>query len=218
MTSAGQGEQGPLYDPAAYVPLTADVFHYLVAALGSQGLEDLDWAEAIQPPGDADEFARNVLFVIANSGMKAAVAARIFARCMEALHRGLDAGAVFGHAGKAAAMSKVWAQRQVLFEGYQAAVDKMQFLRALPFIGPITVLHLAKNFGVSVAKPDLHLVRLAQRDGSTVQQLCERLALETGYKVATIDTILWRACSEGVLDSRTGLIPSIGHLNALRTL
>jgi hypothetical protein len=43
-------------------------------------------------------------------------------------------------------------------------------------------------------------------EGCTAQALCERLAAETGYRVATVDTVLWRACANGVLDSCSGEI------------
>ncbi len=211
----------PLYDPRSYVPLTADVFHFLVAALGEQALKDIDWSEAAAPPADAEAFARETIFVICNSGMKSTVATMIFWRCMAALAAGQDVHQAFGHAGKAAAIARVWRERGRLFADYLAACsakDQLAFLASLPWIGPVTSLHLAKNFGLNVAKPDVHLQRLAERDGSTVQALCQRLAAETGYRAATIDTILWRACAEGVIDSKTGLIPAIEHLNAIRSL
>jgi len=34
----------------------------------------------------------------------------------------------------------------------------------------------------------------------------ERLTKATGWRVATIDTLLWRACAVGLIDSRTGKI------------
>ena len=48
------------------------------------------------------------------------------------------------------------------------------------------------------------LQRLADREGVTAQQLCERLSRQTGYKIATVDVLLWRACANGVFNSRTG--------------
>ena len=45
---------------------------------------------------------------------------------------------------------------------------------------------------------------LADREGVTPQDLCERLARDTGYRVATVDLILWRACATGLINSRTG--------------
>lgn len=208
----------PRYNPQSYVPLTGDVFHFLLAALGSQGVEDLYWSEEIEPPSSADDFAREVIFVICNSGMKNTVARGIFARCIAALEAGDDVREAFRHPGKSAAIAQVWGQRFDLFEQFRKAPDQLAFLADLPWIGPITKYHLAKNFGVDVAKPDVHLQRLADRDGSTTQELCARLAAETGLRIATVDTILWRACANGVLDSRTGLIPSIQQLNVIRDL
>lgn len=110
--------------------------------------------------------------------------------------------AVFKHPGKADAIWAIWQDRQRLFEGYMAAPDKLEFCGGLPWIGGITKYHLAKNFGAQVAKPDVHLQRLADAEGVTPQQLCERLAVETGYKVPTVDVVLWRACATGLVKSR----------------
>jgi hypothetical protein len=74
----------------------------------------------------------------------------------------------------------------------------------MPWIGPTTKYHLAKNFGVDVAKPDVHLQRLADLEGVTAQALCERLAETSPYHTRTVDLLLWRACVEGIVDSRTG--------------
>src|SRR5690606_18571590 len=38
------------------------------------------------------------------------------------------------------------------------------------------------------------------------QELCARLAQATGYKVATIDALLCRACAEGILDGHTATL------------
>lgn len=208
----------PRYDPSSYIPLNGDVFQFLLAALGEKGLKDLDWSESLQPPSNPNDFAREIIFVICNSGMKNTVAAGIFRRCMVAVEAGLDVREAFRHPGKSAAIAKVWAERSALFERYRQVSDRLGFLGDLPWIGNITKYHLAKNFGLDVCKPDVHLQRLADRDGSTPLALCSRIAAETGLRIATIDTILWRACADGILDSRTGVIPSIDHLNSLRDL
>ena len=57
------------------------------------------------------------------------------------------------------------------------------------------------HLGVNVAKPDVHLERLAAHEGVAPAELCERLAAERGYREATVDSILWRACADRVLDS-----------------
>jgi hypothetical protein len=179
-------------------------FHAVFVALGKQGEQDASWAEALQPPDDADQFAWETIFVICNSGMRFTVARQIFDRVREALKAGTAVREVFGHPGKAAAIETIWRDREALFLGYCASTDRLAFLETLPWIGGITKYHLAKNFGLQYAKPDVHLQRLADREGCTPQALCERLASASGLKVATVDTILWRACATGVIDSRSG--------------
>lgn len=167
---------------------------------------DIEWSENARPPDDAGQFASEAIFVICNSGMKNTVASRIYDRLMPAVRRGAPALSEFGHPGKAAAIDLIWRERERFFAEYMAAEDKVAYCRTVPWIGEITCFHLAKNFGVPVAKPDVHLQRLADREGITAQALCERLAAETGLKVPTVDLLLWRACAEGIIDSRTGKV------------
>ena len=164
--------------------------------------DDSVWAEELAPPNSAEEFAQSATYVIVNSGMKYAVAREIFDRCMQALHRRGSVRKVFGHPGKARAIDAIWKKRHELFEEYTAAEDKLAFCGSLPWVGPVTQYHLAKDFGLDVAKPDVHLARLARRDRTTVQRMCARLARQSGYRVATVDTLLWRACATGILNSR----------------
>lgn len=186
--------------------ITAADFGHIRAMLGEQAEEDIAWAEALQPPADADEFASEAIFVICNSGMKNTVARQIYDRVQLALELGTPVREVFKHEGKAAAIEAIWRDRRVLLGLYLAAEDKLAFCESLPWIGGITKYHLAKNFGADVAKPDVHLQRLADREGCTAQELCERLAEATGLRVAAIDTVLWRACANGIVDSRSGVI------------
>lgn len=184
--------------------LTADDLATFIRALGTVADDDIAWSESIEPPASPEDFALEAIFVICNSGMKNTVARRIFEKCRDALLDQQSASSAFGHAGKAGAIDKIWGDRGQLFADYMAADDKLAFCGSLPWIGGITKFHLAKNFGVDCAKPDVHLQRLADREGCTAQALCERLAAETGYRVATVDLILWRACANGVINSRTG--------------
>lgn len=196
----------------ALIMITADDFTYMLLALGAQGEKDVVWAEALCEPEDAEAFAAEVIFVVCNSGMKNTVARGIFDRCVLALEEGRGVFEVFKHPAKAAAIEKIWRDREALLAGYLAAADKLAFARRLPWIGPITSYHVVKNFGADVAKPDVHLQRLADRESCTAQALCERLARETGMRVATVDTILWRACATGILNSRTGeLAPAVAE-------
>jgi hypothetical protein len=183
--------------------ITLHRFRQLERDLRRSGFRHIiDWSEQMADAADADDFAARAIYVICNSGMRATVARPVYERCLAALGRESSATAVFGHRGKATAIDQVWAERERLYAGYRAAIVKLDFLAGLPWIGPVTKHHLAKNLGADTAKPDVHLTRLANRDRTTVLSLCRRLARLSGYRVATVDTILWRACADGVLNSQ----------------
>ncbi|MGA2569591.1 MAG: hypothetical protein ABSF23_03660 [Terracidiphilus sp.] len=81
------------------------------------------------------------------------------------------------------------------FESLKEAVirDPIPELQKFPFIGPITVWHLAKNLGLNVAKPDRHLARLASRCGyPSAGALCEDIANRNNEEIKVVDLILWR--------------------------
>lgn len=183
--------------------ITLKRFRRIERALAAAGYgDDNDWAERLRQPSDADAFARAAVYVVVNSGMSYTVAGSIYRRCLKALWFKGDVRRVFRHKGKAKAINRIWADRAQLFAAYLEARDKLGFCQSLPWIGPTTCYHLAKDLGVDVAKPDVHLARLAARDRISVQGLCRRLARQAGYRVATVDTILWRACATGIIDSK----------------
>lgn len=96
---------------------------------------------------------------------------------------------------------------QVGFDHFKRCVlaSPIETLRSLPYIGPITAFHLAKNLGLPFAKPDRHLQRLAARIGyESVQDLCHDVADVTGDSVQVVDLVLWRYCE------RLGAHPSMG--------
>lgn len=187
-------------------PISASEFQEILAALGDQGRNDVDWSESVTLPQSAEAFALEAIWVICNSGMKHSVARLIEARVLSAIRAGNPVAEAFGHKGKAAAMQAIWDGRERLYLGLLAATDRLAYLETLPWIGGITKFHLAKNCGVDCAKPDVHLQRLAAMEGTDAHALCSRLAAETGYRVATVDLILWRACATGLIDSRTGTV------------
>lgn len=164
--------------------------------------QTIEWSESIQPPVSAEEFAKEAIYVICNSGMAVTVGAPVAKRCIARLQEGGSAAEVFGHPGKRQAIDDIWHDRAKHFGAFQAASSKLEFLQSLPWIGTVTRYHLAKNLGADEAKPDVHMERLARRDRTTTRTLCKRLARKTGYRVATIDSILWRACADGLLNSR----------------
>lgn len=161
--------------------------------------EDVEWAESVREPADAEAFFREYAFVVVNSGMKATIAGPIFRRIMEALHRGETVRSAFGHPGKAAGIQRVYDEREAWFQRYREAEDKLAFLRAMPWIGGITQYHLLKNLGGEAPKPDRHLVRIAASYGTDTFTLCAALAEATGDHIGTVDVVPWRAASLGWL-------------------
>lgn len=72
-------------------------------------------------------------------------------------------------------------------------INPLRVLQSLPFIGPVTCYHLAKNIGLPFAKPDRHLVRIANSVGySDVQEFCEDISACVGDSVPVVDIVLWR--------------------------
>jgi endonuclease III len=71
--------------------------------------------------------------------------------------------------------------------------DGVKFIQLLPYMGPATSYHLAKNLGLSVVKPDRHLLRVARRTGyRSPEDLCQAIAKIVGDKVSVIDLVIWR--------------------------
>ena len=184
-------------------PISRELFDEIDRAVRQAGYDAaIEWSENMKAPATAANFASEAIYVICNSGMSNRVAMPIFERCLAAVRRNESASTVFGHPQKAAAIDEIWRRRRPLFRELRKSDDLIEFCERLPWIGPVTKYHLAKNLGANVAKPDVHLNRLAEPEGVTAQELCQRLAQETGYRIATIDLILWRACADGIIHSK----------------
>jgi hypothetical protein len=181
------------------VRLTLEVYEDLKVRVARAGYaDDYAWAETVTTPVDAVAFFREYAYVVCNSGMRATVARGIWERVCPAIDLNLPVSVAYGHPGKATAIQTGWDERERIFAEYLAASDKLAFFKALPWIGEITKHHLAKNTGISVSKPDRWLVRLAEAERTTPEELCERLAAASGDRVGTVDVVLWRACSLGM--------------------
>lgn len=118
------------------------------------------------------------------------------------------AAAVFNNTRKLSAIASV--ADVVIESGFSTLKneirrDPMGCLQRLPFIGPITSQHLAKNLGLDMAKNDRHLARMALRYGySCAQSLCDEISALTGESASVIDIVLWRfaAIAPGYLSAR----------------
>lgn len=183
----------------AITSITRNRYLELRSELRERGYGDeYAWCEGVTEPADAMAFFLEYGWAVVNSGMRNQVAEGIWRRVLDSLQDGGTVQEAFGHPGKSSAMQQMFEERDAQFAAYLAAEDKIAFLAALPWIGPITKWHLAKNFGVECAKPDRHLSRLANAEGASVADLCARLAAESGDRVATVDLVLWRAANLGM--------------------
>ena len=85
-------------------------------------------------------------------------------------------------------------------------------LKIFPFIGSVTVFHLAKNIGVCVAKPDRHLVRIAEKEGyDDVQYFCKLVADLSGDSIPVVDIVFWRFAN--LTDDYLNILSSINFQN-----
>lgn len=201
-------------DSAAAPPLPSDrlVRAYLTAKRhvldGGYG-DEIAWQfDAGAGPLTAARFTEEAAWVVLSAGMRESVVRSVFPRlaaaCAEfdpawiVAHRG-DVRpaclAVFGHDAKIEAILDIAATANTL--GDNGVRDNLQdpesFLTSLPYVGPVTWRHLAKNLGAAVAKADRHLVRLAAAAGrDSVDVMCEEIAQWLGEPVAVVDIVLWR--------------------------
>jgi hypothetical protein len=172
---------------------------------------EIAWQEnACWAPLTEHRFLSEAAWVVLSSGMKESVVRTVFPAIAAAFAGFSTAGEaaaaakkgrtkalrVFGHVGKIDAIIAIVAH--VNESGLATVRDRLTreglaYLRTFPYIGPITVYHLAKNLGQDVAKPDRHLVRVARACGyDDPQILCRQLRDYVGEPVPVIDIVLWR--------------------------
>lgn len=183
--------------------MESSVYFRLKQKLEESGFtQELEWAGSIKPPKNADHLFAEYLHVVCNSGMKAQIAEGIIKKIWTRILEGGNAADVFGHKGKAKAIDYVLKEKASVFECFMRQTrvdDQLRWCESLPWIGPITKYHLAKNLGVQCCKPDRHLVRIASKKGETPFELCGRLSKETGDTVPLVDSVLWRAANQGLI-------------------
>jgi hypothetical protein len=159
-----------------------------VVNAGYQG--EVDWCEHRPMPEniDAETFLSEYAWVVLHSGMRTAVADKIFERYKA------EGTSIIGHAGKRAAIEFITSIINDVLWSFKHATDKLEYLDSLPWIGPVTRYHLARNLGVDIAKPDRHLVRIATLLGfnGDVQAFCAAIQPFTTDRLGTIDLIFWR--------------------------
>lgn len=162
------------------------------------------------------DFLAEFAWCVLNAGMREAVVRRKWPNVSAAFFDFVSSEAIcamaescvriarrsFNHPGKLEAI--VAGARRVRADGgferfkrhlLEAPIDR---LRSLPFIGPVTVYHLARNLGFDCAKPDRHLVRLSEALGfPDVSTMCSAIASRTSERIGVVDVVLWRHLANG---------------------
>ncbi|MFX0209923.1 MAG: hypothetical protein ACFFDT_28340 [Candidatus Hodarchaeota archaeon] len=104
--------------------------------------------------------------------------------------------AVFGHRQKIRAIIVI--AEQIYSQGFatfkmRIRTEGIEFIQLLPFLGPATSYHLAKNIGLDVVKPDRHLIRVAAVAGyENPRILCEEISKHVGDRISVVDLVIWR--------------------------
>jgi len=136
-------------------------------------------------------FFREYAWVVISSGISNKAAISVFTKLMDT--RNID---VVKHPGKNKALKKADYNYLDWFSHLQKCdtdEERIEFIQTLPYMGPATSYHLARNIGIDVAKPDRHLVRIAEHfNYIDVQQMCKDISSQTGDRIGTVDIILWR--------------------------
>lgn len=172
---------------------------------------EVGWQESVlYEPLTEKRFMSEAAWVILNSGMRETVVRRLFPTIAaafggfataESAMRARATGrmtslSIFNHAGKIDAIVAVIEHlNETGLEEVEnrISVEGLCYLRELPYIGPITSFHLAKNLGMDIAKPDRHLTKIATATGyCNANTLCEALSIILSEPVAVADIVLWR--------------------------
>jgi len=172
---------------------------------------DLDWQAGCSLDSVTEQdFLREAAWVVLSAGLSETTVRNLFDKISQCFLNWRSADAitrnrevcvrnallVFGHSKKIAAIAEIACVVSSRgFAKFKCGLrdDCIGVLRKLPYIGPVTVFHLAKNLGLDVAKPDRHLVRIAQAAGAcSPQDLCTAISATVGDRIGVVDLVLWR--------------------------
>jgi hypothetical protein len=196
-------------------PQTCDLLasYYLakLAVVGAGFEHEISWQEQrCLDEVDERSFLREAAWVVLSSGMRESVIRRLFPSIEVAFGHWNSAAWIVEHRCECKAMAQqafrherkidavLEISRVVASTGVIPLLEALRergpdALLPLPYMGPATSRHLAKNLGVDTAKPDRHLVRVAEATGyPSPSSLCEHLAELVGDSAAVVDLVIWR--------------------------
>lgn len=190
----------------------ADLYLRAKEAIIKEGFaEEIDWQNDIQFSRiNESYFLKEAAWVILSSGMKELIIRKKFPEISAAFYhwRGstqivknkekckMRALMVFRHEQKINAIINI--AEKISKNGFNSLKiciqnEGIRFIKTMPYMGPATSYHLAKNIGLDVAKPDRHLWRIATITGyNNPQNLCEDISTYVGDRISVVDLVMWR--------------------------
>jgi hypothetical protein len=170
---------------------------------------EIAWQSSLCPHRVTEQsFLREAAWVVMSAGMAEAVVRRRFPLMRSALHDFEPKAIANDGTVRSAALSVLRHERKVdailviarrVFELGDATIrrklseDPWTLLTSLPYMGPATSKHLAKNLGLAVAKPDRHLICIARSAGRRdVATMCSEIAAWLDEPPQLVDLVLWR--------------------------
>lgn len=163
---------------------------------------EMDYVNHIEPieKQTVDNFYLEYVWVVLNAGMKEQAARGIFDRFCQSIRDGNINFDIIRHPTKKRAIEETFDHCTRHFQNLQAIHGEeaqIEYLETMPWIGPITKYHLARNIGIDTVKPDRHLVRLAEQFGyKSPLEMCQFIQDNVyNTKIGTIDVIMWRYCN-----------------------
>lgn len=201
-------------DPEHYQSFDDILRSYLLAeqfVLSRGYVDEICWQER-NSMDDLTEsrFLSECAWVILSGGMSYSVVNSLFDRFSECFLNWSSASSIVLHSSKCFNSAfRIFGNPKKLYaileiaeivneEGFNKVLQnieryQVEYLQKLPFVGPITSYHLAKNIGLNISKPDRHLQRIATACGYECSlELCSDISDHVGEKESVVDLILWR--------------------------
>jgi hypothetical protein len=173
--------------------------------------EEIDWlAGLVFEELNESAFLRESAWVVLSSGFRESILRRKFSDVSAAFLDWVSAELIvvqaescrdsalraFRHQGKIDAIVSI--VQRVATQGIERIKEEIRtrgtlFIQELPFMGPVTACHLAKNLGFPMVKPDRHLTRMARHTGyKSADQMCHVISEMVGDSVSVVDLVFWR--------------------------
>lgn len=174
-------------------------------------IEEIEWQKKVSVSSlNETSFLQEATWVILNSGMRESVIRSHFPKISKAFEYWVSADyilknqnniqvktlSIFNHKGKIEAVFSIAKKiKEIGFLNFknELLASPIEFLSKLPYMGPATSRHLAKNLGIDYSKPDRHLNRIAKVAGfKDTEELCLTINEYTSDSISEIDIVLWR--------------------------